>query len=39
VVFATINPIAALGVSALRGVRHDHPDRRAWCFHQSHTAE
>jgi type I restriction enzyme M protein len=25
--------------SALRGVRHDHPDRRAWCFHQAHTAE
>jgi hypothetical protein len=26
-------------LSALRGVRHDHPDRRAWCFHQAHTAE
>jgi hypothetical protein len=26
-------------LSALLGVRHDHPNRRAWCFHQAHTAE
>jgi hypothetical protein len=25
--------------SALLGVRHDHPNRRAWCFHQAQTAE
>jgi hypothetical protein len=25
--------------SGLRVVRHDHPDRRAWSFHQAPTAE
>ena len=31
--------VLRMNISALRGVRHDHPDRRAWCFHQAHTAE
>jgi hypothetical protein len=25
--------------SALLGIRHNHPNRRALCFHQAHTAE
>ena len=31
--------ILGIVFSALLGVRQDHPNRRAWCFHQAHTAE
>jgi hypothetical protein len=31
--------ILGIVFSALLGIRQDHPKRRAWCFHQAHTAE